>query len=60
MATVKELKAYLETIPEDTEVYVSVHEYHGWDSYSSFRDLDLHPYDGNVDRSTSCLYLGQC
>lgn len=63
MATVKELKAYLETIPDDTEVHVLSERTHGWDTYTSFDPMNLHQYEGNVDfndaSGSNDLYLGQ-
>jgi hypothetical protein len=60
MATVRELKAYLETIPEDAEVFVNCRDYGGF-SYMSA--LNLEPYSGNVDFNTALgtdhLYLGE-
>jgi hypothetical protein len=64
LTTVKELKAYLETLPEDTEVTVAC-QYSG--SYyigTEWREMNLHPYEGNVDYHAGTevvpgtLYLG--
>jgi hypothetical protein len=50
LTTVKELKAYLETLPEDTEVNVAC-QYSGSYYYdgTEWRDMNLHPYEGNVE-----------
>jgi hypothetical protein len=43
--TVKELKAFLETLPEEAVVQVVEGRWCGWDRDASFYDLDL---EGNV------------
>jgi hypothetical protein len=63
VTTVKELKAYLETLPEDTEVHVACHYSGGYDNGTEWRDMNLDQYSGNVDFNPSGghndLYLGE-
>jgi hypothetical protein len=65
MTTVKELKEYLETLPEDAEVLVLEEEHMGgYSGYAAvWNPLNLHPYEGNAsfyDYSTpASLYLGE-
>ena len=50
MTTVKKLKEYLDTLPEETEVMViEQHDSGCYGTYGAFVALDLHPYDGNTD-----------
>lgn len=62
MATVRELKEYLGTLPDDTEIFVVETRTHGWDTYSTFVNLNLHRYEGNSEFSDynnqPRLYLG--
>jgi hypothetical protein len=64
LTTVKELKAYLETLPEDTEVRVACQYSGSYYNGTAWREMNLHPYEGNVEHfpdwvdGPGVLYLG--
>jgi hypothetical protein len=64
MTTVKELQEYLKTLPEDTEVTVACQYSGSYYNGTEWRDMNLHPYEGNVEyimgteAVPGTLYLG--
>ena len=65
-ATVKDLKAFLETVPDDLPVMVLREDYHGWSAYTEWTKLDLSEYSANMDKqddpaypNSYGLYLGE-
>lgn len=62
MTTVKELKAYLETLDENLEVSVMREYYQGWSYTTESVDLVLPDKDGyspNMDIYDTWIFLGQ-
>ncbi|SAK95670.1 hypothetical protein AWB76_07174 [Caballeronia temeraria] len=64
MTTVKQLKEYLETLPEDTEVSVACQYSGSYYNGTEWRDMDLDQYEGNVEHIAGTevvpgtLYIG--
>lgn len=47
--TVKELKTYLETLPEETEVEVLVEKSGHYQTYTQFEPLEIGPYSDTLE-----------
>lgn len=59
MCTTKELIAYLQTLPENTEVEVLQQYYSNWDTSTRWVPLDIKEYSNNCNKYTDTLYLGE-
>ena len=61
MTTAKQLIEYLEKLPPDTKIEVLKTVSKNYDTYTTFEDLNLHPYDGNCEMfwTDNTLQLGE-
>lgn len=59
MTTVKKLKEYLDTLPENMVVQVLRERTHGWATTTDWVDLEIHPYTGGTNIVGNVLELGE-
>lgn len=58
--TAEELIKYLQTLPSNTRMRVSVSTQAGWDVFSRFEDLNQDDYLDYLDGNNPVLLIGAC
>lgn len=59
MTTVKQLREYLATLPDDMEVEVLKEKHAHWQTWTEWVPLVIHPYTGNTNLVGNTLELGE-
>jgi hypothetical protein len=59
MCTVKELKEYLNSLPDDMEVEVPKQCYKSYDVYTTWVSLDIEKFSDNCNVYNDTLYFGE-